>query len=266
MDIGNPLDLTGRVALVTGGTKGIGACIAETFLAAGAELVVCGRSEPARLPSAGGREAVFHACDVREASQAAALVDFAVRRFGRLDVLVNNAGGSPDADSASVSPRFVEKVVALNLLGPFHVSQAANRVMREQDSGGTVINIGSVAAHDPQPGTAAYSAAKAGLLALTRALALEWAPRVRVNHITAGLIRTDSAAEVYGPDGGAAVAAVVPMQRMAVPEDVARACLFLAGDLSGYVNGADLAVHGGGELPARFLASRPGGAVRGGAR
>jgi NAD(P)-dependent dehydrogenase (short-subunit alcohol dehydrogenase family) len=250
------LDFSGRTVLVTGGTKGIGREIAETFLAAGADVVVCGRTEPQQLPEGGGREAVFIPTDVREAAQAAVLVRTTVDRFGRLDVLVNNAGGSPDADAATVSPRFVEKIVALNLLAPFYVAQAGNAVMQGQESGGAIINIGSVSAHDPQPGTAAYTAAKAGLLALTRALALEWAPKVRVNHITTGLIRTESAASVYGEDGGAAVAAVIPMQRMAVPADIARSCLYLASDLAGYVTGSDLAVHGGGELPARYLAAR----------
>lgn len=258
MDIGNPVDFTGRAVVVTGGTKGIGSAIAEAFLGAGAEVLVCGRNEPASLPGANGRRAAFVRADVRDPAAAAGLIDGAVDRFGRLDVLVNNAGGSPDAEAATVSPRFVEKIVALNLLAPFYVAQAANRVMRTQDTGGSVINIGSVSAHTPQPGTAAYSAAKAGLLTLTRALALEWAPRVRVNHITTGLIRTESAAAVYGADGGAAVAGVIPMGRMAVPADVARACLYLAGDLASYVNGADLAVHGGGEFPARYFAAKAG--------
>ncbi|WP_326734945.1 SDR family oxidoreductase [Streptomyces sp. NBC_01022] len=259
MDIGKPLDFTGHVVLVTGGTKGIGAAIAGAFLGAGADVVVCGRTTPDTLPAAGGREAVFVPADVRDPAAASSLVDAAVERFGRLDVVVNNAGGSPDADAATVSPRFVEKIVALNLLAPFYVAQAAHRVMRTQEGGGSVINIGSVSGQDPQPGTAAYTAAKAGLLALTKALALEWAPAVRVNHITTGLIRTESAASVYGPDGGAAVAGVIPMGRMAVPDDVARACLFLAGGLSEYINGADLAVHGGGEFPARYLAAKSAG-------
>ncbi|WP_328885672.1 SDR family oxidoreductase [Streptomyces sp. NBC_00316] len=258
MDIGNPIDFTGRAVIVTGGTKGIGAVIAETFLAVGARVLVCGRNDPPALPSAGGRTAHFRAADVRDPAAAAGLVDAAVARFGRLDVLVNNAGGSPDADAATVSPRFVEKVVALNLLAPFYAAQAANRVMQSQNDGGSVINIGSVSAHTPQPGTAAYTAAKAGLLGLTRALALEWAPKVRVNHITAGLIRTESAASAYGEDGGAAMADVIPMGRMAVPDDVARACLFLACGLAPYVSGTDLAVHGGGEVPARFLAAKGG--------
>ncbi|MEV6748186.1 SDR family oxidoreductase [Streptomyces sp. NPDC058322] len=258
MDIGNPIDFTGRAVIVTGGTKGIGAAIAEAFLAAGAEVLVCGRGEPPELPGSGAHRAHFRSADVRDPAAAAGLADEAAQRFGRLDVLVNNAGGSPDADAATVSPRFVEKIVALNLLAPFYVSQAANRIMQGQRDGGSIVNIGSVSAHTPQPGTAAYTAAKAGLLGLTRALALEWAPKVRVNHITTGLVRTPSAASVYGEDGGAAVAGVVPMRRMAAPADVARACLYLAGDLAGYVNGADLAVHGGGEVPARFLAAKRG--------
>jgi NAD(P)-dependent dehydrogenase (short-subunit alcohol dehydrogenase family) len=246
----NPVDFAGRAVVVTGGTRGIGRTIAASFVEAGADVLVCGRSEPADPVAA------FVAADLRDPEQAAAVVDAAVARYGRLDVVVNNAGGSPSADSATVSPRFVEKIVALNLLAPFYVAQAACRVMREQESGGTIINIGSVAAHQPEPGTSAYAAAKAGLLQLTRALALEWAPAVRVNHITTGLIRTDSAASFYGEDGGAAVAAVVPMGRMAEPADVAAACLYLASPLAAYVTGADLAVHGGGEFPARYVVSR----------
>ncbi|WP_339151673.1 SDR family oxidoreductase [Streptomyces sp. F41] len=256
MELADPIDFDGRAVIVTGGTKGIGAVIAEAFLAAGAEVMVCGRTEPATLPTSGGRSAAFHPTDVRNPTAAAGLVAAAAERFGRLDALVNNAGGSPDADAATVSPRFVERVVALNLLAPFYVAQAANLVMREQPEGGAVINIGSVSAHDPQPGTAAYSAAKAGLLGLTRALALEWAPRVRVNHITAGLVRTADATALYGDDGGAAVAGIVPMGRLAAPADVAHACLWLAGPHAAYINGADLAVHGGGEIPARDLARR----------
>lgn len=256
MDIGDPIDFSGRAVIVTGGTKGIGATIARAFLAAGAQVLVCGRGEPPEPPRSGDRRALFHPADLRDPAAAGELADLAVERFGRLDVLVNNAGGSPDADAATVSPRFVEKIVALNLLAPFSMAQAANRIMREQRTGGSIVNIGSVSAHHPQPGTAAYSAAKAGLLALTRALALEWAPRVRVNHITTGPVRTESAASAYGADEGAALAGVIPMHRMAAPDDVAHACLYLAGDLARYVNGADLAVHGGGEVPARFLALR----------
>lgn len=256
------IDLSGRTALVTGGTKGIGFAIAEHLLAAGARVMVCARSAPDVLPSANGRVAEFRAVDLRDAAQVQELVATTAEQFGRLDAVINNAGGSPDADAATVSTRFVDKIVSLNLLAPFYVAQAANRVMQDQSDGGVIVNIGSVSAHDPQPGTAAYSAAKAGLLMLTKALALEWAPKVRLNHITTGLIRTEAAASVYGEDGGAAVSQIIPMKRMAVPADVAKACVFLCSDLAGYINGADLAVHGGGEVPARFLATHPEPAVR----
>lgn len=250
------IDMNGAAVLVTGGTKGIGRAIAERFLAAGADVVVCGRNEPPSLPASGGRAAGFLAADVRDASSCAALVSQAVSRLGRLDVLVNNAGGSPSADAATVSPRFFEKVVALNLLAPFYVAQPANEVMRAQSSGGCIINIGSVSGTDPQPGTAAYSASKAGLLTLTKALALEWSPQVRVNHVTVGLIKTEASAAEYG---AADLSSVIPMGRMATVDDITSACLFLASDLAGYVTGADLPVHGGGEIPARYMASRAAG-------
>ena len=251
----NPVDFGERVVAVTGGTRGIGLEIARTFLAAGAQVLVCGRSSPAELPTVQDRTTAFVAADVRDPEQAPLIVDEALARHGRLDVLVNNAGGSPSADAATMSPRLVERVVSLNLLAPFYVAQAANRAM-QRAAGGVIINIGSVAARQAAPGTAAYAAAKAGLLQLTRALALEWGPKVRVNHITTGLILTESARCHYGEDGGAAVARTIPMRRMAVPADVASACLFLASPLAAYVTGADLAVHGGGEIPARVLAAR----------
>lgn len=236
-----------RVVLVTGGTRGIGRVIAETFHGDGATVVVCARNAPLDLPGKIG----FVQADLREPDQAAAVVAAVVTLHGGLDVLINNAGGSPSADAATVSPRFVAKVVALNLLAPFYVAQPANAVMQRQETGGVIVNIGSVAAHQAEPGTAAYAAAKAGLLQLTKALALEWAPRVRVNHITTGLIRTGSA------PGAASVARVIPMGRLATPADVAQACLFLASPQAAYLTGADLPVHGGGEIPARYLAAHP---------
>ncbi|MDN3359063.1 SDR family oxidoreductase [Actinomadura sp. DC4] len=249
-------DFGGRAVLVTGGTRGIGAAIARSFLDAGAEVVVCGRHDPASPPEAGGRTARFLAADIRDPDAAAELVERAAGLMGRLDVLVNNAGGSPDADAATVSPRFVQGVVRLNLLAPFYVAQPANKIMQGQPDGGVIINIGSVSGEDPQPGTAFYSAAKAGLLALTRALALEWSPKVRINHVTVGPVRTEDAAARYGEDGGQAIGDVIAMGRLADPQDVANACLYLAGGLASYVTGADLAVHGGGEVPARYVATR----------
>jgi NAD(P)-dependent dehydrogenase (short-subunit alcohol dehydrogenase family) len=250
--------LDGKAAIVTGGTKGIGAVIAARMLAEGASVVVCGRTEPDRVPAAGGRTAVFVRADVREPDQAAALVNAAAERFGRLDVVVNNAGGSPNADAATVSPRFVSKIIALNLLAPFYVAQPANAVMQRQAGGGLIINIGSVVARSPAPGAAAYAAAKAGLTGLTRALAVEFGPKVRVNQVTVGLVRTEKAGDYYGDEAGQrAVAALIPAGRMAVPDDVADACLMLASPLAGYVSGAELRVDGGGEIPGRFAVAHP---------
>jgi NAD(P)-dependent dehydrogenase (short-subunit alcohol dehydrogenase family) len=251
----DPLDLTGQAAIVTGGCKGVGRGIARRFLEAGAEVVICCRHEPEELPRAGARAAVFVAADVRELEGIERVMALTMERFGRLDVLVNNAGGSPPADAATASPRFGVAIISLNLIAPLNFSQAANRVMQSQLQGGVILNIASVAGTRPSPGTAAYGAAKAGLLHLTQSLAMEWAPKVRVNAILAGMIRTEQAALHYGCESGiAAVAATIPMGRLGEPTDVADACLFLASPLARYVTGATLAVHGGGEKPA-FLAA-----------
>jgi NAD(P)-dependent dehydrogenase (short-subunit alcohol dehydrogenase family) len=243
--------MTGRVVIVTGGTRGVGRAVAARFLEAGAEVVVCGREAPEAPPAHAGRAALFTAADVREPDQIERVVAFTTDRCGRLDVLVNNAGGSPAADAATASPRFSEAIVRLNLLAPLHFAQRANAVMQGQDSGGVIVNVASVSALRPSPGTAAYAAAKAGLLALTQTLAVEWAPKVRVVAVTAGMIRTELAHLHYGDEAAQArVAATVPLGRLGEPRDVADACLFLASPLASYVSGASLLLHGGGERPA----------------
>ena len=247
----NPVNLTGKAVLVTGGGKGIGKGISECFLAAGADVVICGRAEPESLPQAEGRIALFTPCDVRDIDQVQACVDFVSDTFGRLDVLVNNAGGAPYAEAATASPRFSEAIIRLNLIAPLNFAQAANRVMQRQRSGGSIINIASVSTLRPSPGTAAYGAAKAGLVNLGTSLAVEWAPKVRVNALVVGLTQTEQSHLHYGDeDGIAAVGATIPLGRMAVPKDIGNACLFLASDLSSYVSGTSFAIHGGGEKPA----------------
>jgi NAD(P)-dependent dehydrogenase (short-subunit alcohol dehydrogenase family) len=240
------VDLTGRVVLVTGGTKGLGHGLAEAFRAAGADVMICARN----APTGDAAEQPFIAADLRDPEAAAGVVTATVERFGRLDVLINNAGGSPPGDAATVSPRFIEKIVALNLLAPFYVAQAAYAAMHGQPDGGTIINIGSLSGIRPSPGSAAYGAAKAGIANLTKTLAMEWAPKVRVNCVTVGYLETEQAGMFYGDDAGiAAVADIMPMKRLVRPHDVAQACLFLASPESAYITGADIAVHGGGELP-----------------
>jgi NAD(P)-dependent dehydrogenase (short-subunit alcohol dehydrogenase family) len=238
-------DYTGRTVLVTGGVRGVGAGIARRFLAAGARVVTSSRHAVAL-------DGAHHlTADVRDPEQVQALVDAVVERFGGVDVLVNNAGGTPPTDAATTPPRLHHKIVELNLLAPLHVAQAANAVMQGQDGGGAIIMIGSVSGQRPSPGTAAYGAAKAGLEHLARSLAIEWAPAVRVNTVTVGLVATEQAHLHYGDvDGVAAVAATVPLGRMASPEDVGDACLFLGSAGAAYVTGAALLVHGGGERPA----------------
>ena len=252
----NPMDFSGKVVIVTGGGKGIGRGISECFLAAGAEVIICGRSAPESLPQAGGKRALFTTCDVRDLEQVEACVAFAVEQFGRLDTLVNNAGGAPHADAATASPRFSESIIRLNLIAPLNFSQAANRVMQQQEEGGNIINIASVSTIRPSPGTAAYGAAKAGLVNLGGSLAVEWAPRVRVNAIIVGLTRTEQSHLHYGDEAGiAAVGRTIPLERMAVPRDVGNACLFLASPMAAYISGTSIAVHGGGEKPAFLNAS-----------
>jgi NAD(P)-dependent dehydrogenase (short-subunit alcohol dehydrogenase family) len=251
----NPLDMTGKAVIVTGGGKGVGRGITQRFLEAGADVLICGRNEPDEPIEAGGRKAIFTVADVRDIEQIEQVVETARDRFGRLDVLVNNAGGAPEADAATVSPRFSESIIRLNLIAPLNFAQQANAVMQAQESGGTIINIASISALRPSPGTAAYGAAKAGLLSLTTTLAVEWAPKVRVNAISAGMIRTEQAHLHYGDEEGiAAVGATVPLGRMGEPEDVGDTCLYLASPLSSYVSGANILMHGGGEKPT-FLAA-----------
>jgi NAD(P)-dependent dehydrogenase (short-subunit alcohol dehydrogenase family) len=246
-----PLDFSGKVVIVTGGCRGIGRGITERFLAAGADVVVCCRNEPEVLPAASGREASFVAADVRDPEEIDKVVAFATDRHGRIDVLVNNAGGAPPSDSATVSPRFSTSIITLNLIAPLVFAQRANAVMQEQQEGGVILNIGSVSGIRPSPSTAAYGAAKAGLINLTQTLGVEFAPKVRVVCVTAGLVRTEQAHVFYGDEEGiAAVGATIPLGRMADAGDIADVCLMLASPLARYITGENVVVHGGGERPA----------------
>lgn len=245
------LDLSGHLVLVTGGGRGVGLGITNSFLEAGADVIIGARNTPEPMPEHDGRSATFMRADVRESHEVDALFTRIAEEHGRLDVLINNAGGSPSAEAATASARFAAAIVMLNLQSALTCGQRANELMQRQDSGGVIINIGSVSGLRASPGTAAYGAAKAGLINLTSSLAVEWAPKVRVNCVSAGLILTEQAHIHYGDEvGQAKVAATVPLGRLGVPRDVGDACVFLASPRASYISGANLVVHGGGERPA----------------
>ncbi|AFM19345.1 dehydrogenase of unknown specificity, short-chain alcohol dehydrogenase like protein [Mycolicibacterium chubuense NBB4] len=238
------LGLTGRVVLVTGGVRGVGAGISKVFGDQGATVVTCARRPVDGLPYE------FRPCDIRDDDAVKALIDGIVADHGRLDVVVNNAGGSPYVPASDASAKFSTKIIALNLLGPLSVSSHANAVMQGQDSGGAIVNISSVSGHRPTPGTAAYGAAKAGVDNLTATLAVEWAPKVRVNSVVVGMVETEQSELFYGDaDSIAAISKNVPLGRLAKPTDVGWATAFLASDAASYISGATLEVHGGGEPP-----------------
>ncbi|MEU6178009.1 SDR family oxidoreductase [Streptomyces coeruleorubidus] len=243
------MELDGKVAVVTGGTRGVGAGIARAFVRAGAEVVLCARRPP-EVPLPGTE---FVPLDVRDAE--------AVRRLcgelPRLDVLVNNAGGAPPRLLTEAGPDRHARVVELNLLAPLTMSLAAYEHLRR--ARGSIVMIGSVSGSRPSPGTAAYGAAKAGLENLARSMAVEWAPDIRVNTLVVGMVRTELSHLHYGDqDGVAAVAGTVPLGRLAEPSDVGAAAVFLASDAAAYISGASLLVHGGGERPAFLDAANAG--------
>ncbi|MER6009105.1 SDR family oxidoreductase [Streptomyces bluensis] len=239
--------MRGKLALVTGGTRGVGAGIARAFVEAGAHTVVCARRRPERPVE--GTE--FVPVDVRDPDSVRRLFD----GLPRVDVLVNNAGGSPyrplaDAGTATVlAARRHARVIELNLTAPLTVSLAAYEHLAR--ARGAIVMIGSVSGARPSPGTAAYGAAKAGLENLARSMAVEWAPDIRVNTLVVGMVRTELSHLHYGDeDGIAAVARTVPLGRLAEPSDIGSAAVFLASDAAAYITGASLLVHGGGERPA----------------
>jgi NAD(P)-dependent dehydrogenase (short-subunit alcohol dehydrogenase family) len=236
--------LQGRVVLVTGGVRGVGAGISAVFAAQGATVVTCARHPVEGLPYE------FHTCDVRDDVAVKALIEAIVAKHGRLDIVVNNAGGTPYVLAADSSANFSAKILELNLLGPLSVSTHANAVMQTQPRGGSIINIASVSGRRPTPGTVAYGAAKAGMESISSTLAVEWAPKVRVNCVVVGMVETEKSELFYGDaDSIAAISANVPLDRLAKPTDVGWAAAFLASDAASYISGASLEVHGGGEPP-----------------
>ncbi|WP_051796103.1 SDR family oxidoreductase [Streptomyces sp. NRRL S-87] len=254
------MELDGRVAVVTGGTRGVGAGIARAFLDAGAQVVLCARRPPEHPIETPAGKAGFIPLDLRDGAAVEAFFDSVATRYGRLDCLVNNAGGTPYRPLAEGGPARHARVLELNLLAPLTASLAAHPHLRA--ARGSLVMVGSVSGTRPSPGTAAYGAAKAGLENLARSMAVEWAPEVRVNTLVLGMVRTELTRLHYGDERGvAAVGGTVPLGRLAEPREVGEAAVFLASDRAAYISGASLLLHGGGERPA-FLAAatanRPG--------
>jgi NAD(P)-dependent dehydrogenase (short-subunit alcohol dehydrogenase family) len=244
-------DLSGRVALVTGGSRGLGRAMVRGFARAGADVVIASRKleaceEAAVEVRSLGREALAHACHVADWDALEGLVDAVYERFGRLDVLVNNAGMSPLASSSlETSEELYDKVLGVNLKGPFRLTALAGSRMAAAE-GGSVINVSSTASIRPTPDTAPYAAAKAGLNALTVAYAHEFGPKVRVNCIMAGPFHTDVSRAWSRSEGFTRHArAAFALGRAGDPDEIVGTALYFASDASRFTSGAVLRVDGG---------------------
>ncbi len=240
----------GKTVIVTGGAGHIGRAICGAFLERGANVLACGRREPEQPITAGDRRAQFVAADIRDPEASQRVVDTAIELFGSIDILVNNAGGSPPVEAAKASASLTDKIIALNLTAPLVLAQQAYPALAAGDDMGNIINIASVSGARPSPGTTAYGAAKAGLLSATKSLAMEWGPDIRVNALIVGLVHNEAGVAHYGGEEGfRRVAEMLPLKRMAEPEDIANAVVMLCSKEAAYISGATLEVDGGGEVP-----------------
>ena len=246
----NEFDLSGKVALVTGATRGLGRAMASGIARAGGDVVVVSRDEEACARTAAelhdetGVRAVGIAAHVGRWSALEDLVEQAYDEFSTLHVLINNAGMSPQYDGeANVTEELFDKVVGVNLKGPFRLMAAIGARMAE-GAGGSIINISSAGAVHPRPGILPYAAAKAGLNALTAGFAHALGPKVRVNAIMAGTFMTDISS-AWDPEAFATRAQTFALKRGGEPDEIVGAALYLASDLSSYTTGSVLTVDGG---------------------
>jgi len=250
--------LDDRVAIVTGAGHGIGRAVAVALAEAGADVVCCARTqadidETARLVGGAGRAGLAVACDVLETAELEQLVLRTLERFGRIDVLVNNAGGAIPRPALRISERAFEKVVRFNLTSPFLLTRLVVPHMVRTAGSGSVVNVSSGSSFQQLPGMAHYGAAKAGLNQMTKILAVEFAPLVRVNAIVVGQIDTPGAASVLSEEVRARAAERIPMRRLGLDTDVAACALYLASPASGWVTGHAITVNGGAdEVPLAF--------------
>jgi len=249
-DAFSKFDLTGRTAIVTGGSRGMGREIVLGLARAGADVVIASRriesceAVAAEVRRETGRDALAYACHIGRWDELDGLVDAAYERFGRVHVLINNAGMSPIYDTPDdVTEALWDKVLDVNLKGAFRLMTLVGRRML-QDGGGSIVNVGSVSAVDPHAGVLPYAAAKAGLNALTLAFARGYGPSVRVNCVMPGAFMTDIS-EHWDMDEFARDVEGFALQRIAEPDEIVGTMLYLASDASSYTTGAVLRVDGG---------------------
>ena len=240
-------DFSGKVALITGGSRGMGREMAKAFAERGADIVITSRKldscrEVAVEVEKMGRRALAYACNVAHWQELEGLADAAYAAFGKVDILINNAGSSPLAPSSlETSEQLFDRIVHLNFKGPFRLMSLVGSRMAAGD-GGSIINISSVGAIRPRPSIAPYAGAKAALNAITTAFAFEYGPKVRVNAIMPGRFLTDiSKAWTEEARRNTGVA----LQRSGKPEEIVTAALYLASDHSGFTTGSVIQVDGG---------------------
>lgn len=250
MSILEAFRLDSKVAVITGGGRGIGAACARAFAEAGASVVVGARTQSeidrtAEEVRARGAKALAIQTDVMREDQLERLARSALEAFGRIDILVNNAGGSPPKPALQTSTDEFVNAFRFNVATAFALSRIVAPLMIESAGGGSMINISSVAGQEPSPGFAAYGTAKAALTMLTRELAQEFAPRIRVNAIAVGSTRTEALNTVLTPEIENTMVHLTPMGRLGEVEDISACALYLAAPASGYLTGDVIGVNGG---------------------
>jgi NAD(P)-dependent dehydrogenase (short-subunit alcohol dehydrogenase family) len=242
-------ELDGRVAIITGGGSGIGAATARRFAAEGATIAVLDRDANGASTIAAEVDGHAYALDVRDGDEVSEVVDRVAQTLGRVDILVNNAGTGDLRPLHTVDDKLWHRLIDVNLTGTFNATRAAIPFMLEA-GGGAIVNNASVSGLAPTRNEAAYSAAKAGVIALTKSGALEYGPTVRVNCVAPGHVRTPmTAVWEQMPDAFAPIARAIPLGRIGEADEVAEAILFLASDRASYITGQTLVVDGGAVLP-----------------
>lgn len=250
MSIFEKFSLNGKVAVVTGAGKGIGAGIAKTFAEAGANVVLASRTESdldqiAAAVASAGRKALVVPTDVMDREQLGHLADRTMAEFGRIDILVNNAGGFHPKPALSTSAEQFEEAFRFNVSTAFELSRVCAPLMVDSAGGGAILNISSVAGQYPAPCFSAYGTAKGALSFLTRELAQEYAPKVRVNAIAVGSTRTEALNTILNEEIEQTMVELTPMARLGEVEDVAMGALYLCSPAASYVTGDILGVNGG---------------------